>query len=216
MPSILAHILYSMKYSQKIWGPELYLGAQGPDVFFYANEGKYKRIGDELHKLNSDDYRELMKNFPENFYYGFISHMELDEKLHHIINSYYSESILHTKFEYNFDEILSLRFLGTHFIENKWWKILKVNNIEKISKNFDLMLEKEFGVKGISYKYAYEKMLKNIRILFEYPKFKKNILAKFLKIFGKDYTYLYPEISDKDKDKLFQLEKEFLLTLKGD
>ncbi|WP_129409907.1 zinc dependent phospholipase C family protein [Marinitoga lauensis] len=216
MPSILAHILYSMKSPQKIWGPELYLGAQGPDVFFYVNEKKYVELGSKLHELNSSYYKNIMKDFPENFYYGYISHMILDEKLHSLINSYYSDPILHTKFEYNFDEILSLRFLGTHFIENKWWKILKVNNIEKISKAFDLMLKKEFGIKNVSYKYAYEKMLKNIKILFNYPYFKKNVLSKLFKFFGKDYTYLYPEIVDEDRGKLIQLEKEFLLTLKGD
>lgn len=216
MPSILAHIIHSMKYPQKYWGPELYLGAQGPDVFFYVNEEKYQKVGDELHKLSSTDYKKLMERFPENFYYGFISHMELDEKLHHIINFYYSDPILHTNFEYNFDEILSLEFFGVHFIESKWWKILRVKDIKKISKEFDKMLKKEFKIADISYEYAYLKMLKNLRILFEFPYFKEKILSKILKLLGKDYTYLFPKIKDEELDKLNQLREAFFLTLRGD
>ncbi|GAB6188337.1 hypothetical protein JCM30566_00760 [Marinitoga arctica] len=216
MPSILAHIIYSMKYTQEYWGPELYLGAQGPDVFFYANEEKYKKIGDELHKLSINDYKELMKNFPESFYYGFISHMELDEKLHHIINSYYLDPILHTKFEYNFDEILSIKFFGIHFIENKWWKILKNENIKIISKEFNTILKKELKIFDISYEYAYKKMIKNLKLLFEFPYFKEKIVSKILKLLGRDYTYLFPKIEEKDIDKLSHLQEIFLLTLKGD
>jgi hypothetical protein len=216
MPSILAHILYSMKRPQKYWGPELYLGAQGPDVFFYANEKKYVEIGSRLHELKSSEYAKIMKKFPESFYLGYISHMELDEKLHSLINSYYSESISHTRFEYNFDEILSLKFFGTHFIENKWWKILKVKDISKISIEFNNMLKREFGIKDIYYEYAYNKMLKNLKLLFEYPKFKKFILVKILKLIGLDYSYLFPEIKKEDENKLYHLEKEFFLILKGD
>ncbi|SHE87487.1 hypothetical protein SAMN02745164_01323 [Marinitoga hydrogenitolerans DSM 16785] len=214
MPSILAHIIYTIKNPVEYLGPELYLGAQGPDVFFYANETDYISVGTALHKLKSTEYKELMKNFPKSFYYGYISHMKLDEKLHPLINSYYSEPIQHTKFEYNFDELLSLKLFGIHFIEHKWWKILEVKNIEKISKEFDKMLKKEFKIRNVSYEYAYKKMLKNLRILFELPYFKKNILAKILKYIGKDYTYLFPNIEDNDINKLSHIEKEFFSILK--
>ncbi|KAF2956038.1 hypothetical protein [Marinitoga sp. 38H-ov] len=212
MPSILAHIIYSMKDNYKLWGPELYLGAQGPDIFFYVNNNKYREIGNKLHELSISDYKELMKNFPEGYYNGFISHMELDEKLHPIINIYYSESKLHTKFEYNFDEILSLRFIGNHFIENKWWKILKVNNIEKISTEFNRVLKNEFKI-NIDFKFAYKKMLKNLKLLFQYP-YLKIIISKKLKLFGIDY--LYPKILENDIDKLKHLEEEFDKILEGD
>ncbi|KLO22733.1 hypothetical protein X275_05225 [Marinitoga sp. 1197] len=216
MPSILAHILYATKIQRDLWGSALYLGAQGPDVFFYVNELKYIEIGSKLHKLKSTDYKTILRNFPDSFYYGFISHMELDEKLHGLINSYYSETISHTKFEYNFDELLSLRIFGIHFIEHKWWKILKIKEIEKISNEFDRILKVEFGVKEISYKYAYKKMLKNLKKLFKYPYFKENFLVKILKFLGKDYTYLYPRLDEKTKKELLEIEKEFFLILKGD
>jgi hypothetical protein len=215
VPSILAHIIYAMKNDIRLWGPELYLGSQGPDVFFYVNDKKHREIGNKLHELKISDYYELMKNFPETFFKGFISHLELDEKLHPIINSFYAESKTHTKFEYNFDELLSLRFIGNHFIENKWWKILKVDNIKKISKEFDRILMKEFNIE-INFEFVYNKMLKNLKLLFQYPYLKKNIIAKKLKLIGIDYTYLYPKIIEKDINKLKHLENEFNKILEGD
>ncbi|APT75455.1 hypothetical protein LN42_02905 [Marinitoga sp. 1137] len=215
MPSMLAHIIYAMKKHNN-WNTELYLGAQGPDVFFYANEKKYKEIGDILHKISSNEFKEIMKGFPNDFYKGFILHMELDEKLHGIINSYYSEPISHTHFEYNFDELLSLKIYGMHFIEQKWWKILQIENIEIIDRKFNDVLKKEFGITGISYGYAYKKMLKNLKLLFQYPIFKKNLLMSVIKLIGLDYSYLYPDIKDKDIEKLKHLEREFFDLFEGE
>ncbi|QTA37700.1 hypothetical protein JYK00_08220 [Thermosipho ferrireducens] len=213
MPSILAHVLFSTKMvpSNK-WGPVAFMAAQGPDVFFYLQSQRFQKIGNELHKVPSKQWKTFLSDLPEDFREGFYSHLLLDEILHPEIMRYYPSGKEHTKFEFEFDELLSNRYFNISFAEHKWWKLLDIrifSEYKYICEMFDEVVYNNLGLK-VNYKEAVEAMIKSLKLLYNLYPIKRKLFAPILKIFGKDYTYLFPEVSKDDLGKLESLYEIFL------
>lgn len=149
MPDFWSHQL-AAKHIQKAlivdfnvaldWGAEelalFYLGAQGPDLFYYINKftpykkRNHKNIGDTLHNADPQKLMQLMIEtaFLQSdkgvyaYLYGFVSHYFLDAYCHPIICALGPDSESHKRVEMDF-EALCIKL---------YWK----ENLKELRKQF--------------------------------------------------------------------------------
>ena len=93
----------------ELWGPTLFLGAQGPDPFFYLLTEEGRKVGKQLHGIPGSYYETAMESFPESYRIGFLSHLELDDLLHQYIREATSDYKKHTQLEITLDDIIAKR-----------------------------------------------------------------------------------------------------------
>lgn len=110
------------------WGTEelalFYLGAQGPDLFYYINKFTpykkrgYKDTGDTLHNSNPQKLMQIMIEtaFQQSskgvnaYLYGFVSHYFLDAYCHPIICKLGPDSESHKRVEMDFEALCINRY----------------------------------------------------------------------------------------------------------
>jgi len=209
MPFMLSHIMFACKRAPfELWGPTLFLGAQGPDPFFYLLTEEGRKVGRRLHELSASYYETAMESFPESYRIGFLSHLELDDLLHQYIREATSDYKKHTQLEITLDDIIWERSLGTPLRDMKPWKMIQTPELASIVPSFHKIMA-ENGIRPKDgYDAAVRRMTGNLKRLYHWMPFKKRIVS-LLSWTRIDFRFMYPRREGFKDDQLVPYMQKF-------
>ena len=204
MPNIWTHIMFSDKLARNVNldydGNEnvYYLGAQGPDPFFYHNFWPWKKdksvteIGSKIHKEHCSEFLlEMIKyvkeiNDPLLKYYmlGFVSHHVLDRNAHpYIIYKSGEESNKHQLLETTIDTILMKELYNIKTWKTPVYKKIDVG-LDLPKPIINLLMHLLIDVHNdqtpnlnVVINQSYQDMIKAMRVLFDPTGIKNKLLG---------------------------------------
>ena len=201
-----------------------YLGAQGPDLFFFYKfslPSRLKEIGGYMHEHRIYDvvkymYDYIAKNSDYDllsYYYGYLCHYALDSMAHPLVyqRSRYGnlrdepEMIIHFRIEAFIDKYMLNKKNRTlkSFDTDKLVKISN-ENIKKLSKMYVSLFKDLFGLTVEQHKIekACRDIVTTLTFLKPTSEFKFNTLQNLENLSGKDHTItslmLYNDFEDID------------------
>lgn len=192
MPFLLSHILHAChRVPSDLIGPELFLGAQGPDPFFYLLRPAARTTGLVLHQIPSERYAGALADTPEPFRQGFLAHLELDRRLHPFIVAVAGHGRTHMRLEVTLDDTIARRRAGIPVTALPWWRMIAPESLPAIAASLDRLLAAEGITSRWTYGQAVAAMQRNLRRLYRWLPAKR-ILVQALRLAGIDFRFMYP------------------------
>ena len=194
MPFIISHILYACrKHPVSVWNPTFFLGAQGPDPYFYALRPHATRTGRNLHLLSTESIHESLSECPDSFRLGFLSHLECDDLMHPYIRQATRDGLTHTQLEVTLDDQLSREFFGFSLVNLPLWDMIRSPRLPAIARAMDRLMNDNGIPCSLPYEKAVNKMILHLKLLYKYPSFSRNF-TRLVKVFWRDFGFMYPDL----------------------
>jgi hypothetical protein len=231
--SVLHTLTASLKKTMENHKNIFYLGAQGPDIFFYHRifpwykKSKLKGIGDTIHSENINDFfvkgLDQIGSMPSSdkktliisYFFGFMTHYAVDIHTHPFIfyHSGHEGGYNHKYYEVFIDTCMAIesdfKFAPTH-------KKIKINKLEKtiIADFLESLLNEVFAIKGVSenIKECISDMSLVLSLLYDKHHIKKPYLRKiddFTHSNGKIKTAIFPMKLETSMDYLNKNHKKW-------
>jgi len=229
MPDSATHIFFARDALEKTKINKLkitdnihlyYLGAQGPDPFFYFNYAPWKdnlgvsKFGGIVHRTNTRDFfltymRHLKENYTDEgfaFIAGWICHYALDSTAHpyvfHVTGNYINEETIkyrgnHLALEKAIDSIMIKERGYKKFFFNpaRFYKLKSIPN--SIISILDKTFKEVYSVDNMGkiYAKAYKNFKNNLRIMQYDPIGIKKLIFKFIDLFSRKSYHVYSNLS---------------------
>lgn len=234
MPDIWTHHLFAKTIKKQYKLPikhkrNYYLGAQGPDLFYYLDFALVKRkdnleLGTRMHdELTREILEWVLARLPEtqgrlkSYLYGFLTHYALDSITHPLIYQLAPTSKCHKKVEMMIDKIYHDRVLSTDIRKTSSFALVDVGERipEEIVHFYQELSRDIFSVEAqeamIQRSYRYFRRYLNLTS--KETALKTGVVKGITSLFRLDLDYhLYPEKADSSvlkKEELAQFDRLF-------
>lgn len=210
MPYLLSHILHACGNAPLTdWSADLFLGAQGPDPYYYANIPGGAEFGRSLHEIGPSFVDGPPEPAPHPFRTGYRAHLELDGNLEPIIHRHAPTARSHGALEVALDDWLARRHLGQGLLDLSPWAWFQAADRISLGRWFDRAARERGLSAPLPYAQAVRRMERNLTLLYRFPTWKR-CLAGIWRLIGNDYRHLFPRTSNgESRDALAELLAAF-------